>query len=70
MFQLEHEVRNWCASINADGCARDEHLEELEDHLLSEIERLHEMANLVMIPLWFASYLLITNSFRALRRES
>jgi len=158
MFQTDKEVREWCASIVPDDCSPDEHLDELEDHLLSEIERLqatgldeeqafktaikrmgeakmlmseysknrsfvsrlcaldrklsgsgditdpvlrkqanrlilghailwaaalvastvllvdsenvNEMSTLVMIPLWFASYMLITNSFKALRRDT
>jgi hypothetical protein len=40
MFQLDEEVRAWCSSILPDDCAQDERLEELEDHLYSEIERL------------------------------
>jgi len=158
MFQTEKEVRAWCASIVPDDCGQDRHLDELEDHLLSEIERLratglgeeqafnaaikrmgeakmlmseysknrsfvsrlcaldrklsgtgmitdptlrkqakrlilghailwaaalvactvlfldsenvNTMSTLVIIPLWFASYLLITNTFKALRRDT
>jgi len=40
MFQLDEEVRAWCSSILPDDCVQDERLEELEDHLYSEIERL------------------------------
>jgi len=158
MSEIEKRVREWCTSIVPDGCVQDGHLEELEDHLLSEIERLqatgldqeqayttaiermgeakmlmseysknrsfvarlceldrklsgtdaitdptlrkqarrlilghailwaagliactilvldaenvNTMATLVFIPLWFASYLLITNTFNALRRDT
>jgi len=40
MFQLDREVRAWCSSILPDDCSQDERLDELEDHLYSEIERL------------------------------
>lgn len=157
MFQLEREVRAWCASILPGDFAQDENLAELADHLTSAIEDLqetglteeqafatatrrmgetkmlmteysknrsfvsrlceldrklsgtgtitdpklrklanrlilghavlwaaaliaatvlledaenaHTWSTLVMVPLWFASFLLITGSFRSLRRE-
>ncbi len=156
MFQLDQEVRAWCAAIVPADSAQNENLAELEDHLLSEIEGLqatglseeqafatatermgetkmlmteysknrsfisrlceldrklsgtgtitdptlrkqanrlilghailwaaaliaaaimledaenmNTMTTLVMIPLWFASYLLITSAFNALRK--
>ena len=40
MFQLDREVTAWCSSILPDDCSRNERVDELEDHLYSEIEGL------------------------------
>jgi hypothetical protein len=38
--------------------------------LMLDAENVTPMATLVFVPLWFASYLLITNSFKALQRDT
>lgn len=40
MNQLDEHVKAWCTSVLPDDCGHDDRVEELEDHLLSEIARL------------------------------
>lgn len=43
MFDLDGEIRAWARAVHPDGCGRDGSVDELMDHLSSEIERLqHE----------------------------
>ena len=40
MFQLDKEVDAWCATLFADRCRPEDNIDELKDHLYSEIEAL------------------------------
>lgn len=42
MFNLDQAVEQWSRSIDLRGCGRQDHLEELQDHLYCEINRLQE----------------------------
>src|SRR5690606_19923641 len=39
---LEEAVQAWSRSVHRPGCSRQDHLEELQDHLYCEIEQLQE----------------------------
>lgn len=40
MFQLDKEVDIWCAALFAERCRPEDNIDELKDHLYSEIEAL------------------------------
>jgi hypothetical protein len=40
MFNLEKEVEKWIQAVQGPGCSQADSMEELQDHLYSEIERL------------------------------